>query len=341
MQMKTRTLELPPEYDSYFVRHDVMDKQPMHLDSEGVLPSHIMHHEYIVRDPAQALPLYLVHFEYDPEDHEQLALPICDNCGIKAAIVYCEADAAGLCENCDLRIHAVNTIAQKHIRVPINERPGSKLGRCPEHPDMEADEYCTECELPICSHCKTMGSHGSEAFARHKRIPILDAYRSTLRAGRDVHESTSLPSRLQAETKLMELDSRLTKIQRSSTTLEDSAYEAIQQEVYNGRSLAEEQASYILSDQYQLKLQLDLLQWSESFFQEYVTALPPPDFLRSYTQHCQMRNEITRNVSVQAPRPPTTVRIDGRLRVVAAPKGAGSATAALTNGSPRGSPRGY
>merc|ERR1711904_456228 len=109
-----------------------------------------------------------------------------------------------------------------------------------------------------------MGSHGSDAFARHKRIPILDAYCSTLRAGRDVHESTSLPSRLQAETKLMELDSRLTKIQRSSTTLEDSAYEAIQQEVYNGRSLAEEQASYILSDQYQLKLQLDLFQWSES-----------------------------------------------------------------------------
>jgi len=131
----------------------------------------------------------------------------------------------------------------------------------------------------------------------------------------------------------MELDSRLTRIQQSSTALEDRAYDAIQRAVYDGRNLAEEQASYILSDQYQLKLQLDLVQWGEAFLEENVTALPPPDFLRSYTQHCQFRKEVARYNSVGAPRPPTTVRIDGRLRVVATPKGgAGGASgaAALT-----------
>lgn len=35
----------------------------------------------------QALPVYLVHFEFDPEMPELLNLPLCDSCGLQAALV--------------------------------------------------------------------------------------------------------------------------------------------------------------------------------------------------------------------------------------------------------------
>ena len=34
----------------------------------------------------QALPVYLVHFEFDPEMPELLNLPLCDSCGLQAAM---------------------------------------------------------------------------------------------------------------------------------------------------------------------------------------------------------------------------------------------------------------
>lgn len=34
----------------------------------------------------EALPVYLVHFEFDPEMPELLNLPLCDSCGLQAAL---------------------------------------------------------------------------------------------------------------------------------------------------------------------------------------------------------------------------------------------------------------
>lgn len=39
------------------------------------------------RFATQALPVYLVHFEFDPEMPELLNLPLCDSCGLQAALV--------------------------------------------------------------------------------------------------------------------------------------------------------------------------------------------------------------------------------------------------------------
>eukprot|EP00928_Gymnodinium_smaydae_P033035 TRINITY_DN23775_c0_g1_i1.p1 TRINITY_DN23775_c0_g1~~TRINITY_DN23775_c0_g1_i1.p1 ORF type:complete len:508 (-),score=94.28 TRINITY_DN23775_c0_g1_i1:126-1649(-) len=312
------TLDLPPEYDSFFVKHDVGDSQQiLHLDIEGVLPHHAMHHEYIVRDPAQALPLFLVHFEYDPEAPEKLALPVCDNCGQKAALIYCEADHACFCESCDQRIHAVNSIAQKHVRMPINEKPGSSLGECPEHPGQEADEYCIECQVPLCAECKTLGSHGAGAAMKHARVHIVDAYRSTQQ---EPMSSTAIGlSRQEIEQRLQQLDGKLEAVQRSGRALEDRAYDAVQQAVNQGRDVAEDQASKVLSDQLNVKLQLDLSAWLESFSEEYLKSLPPPDFLHSWNQHCLARADFARLGLLAPARPPVTLRTEGRLRVTTAP----------------------
>lgn len=100
--------------------------------------------------------MYLVHFEFDPEMPELLNLPLCDSCGLQAALapgrltaasavpeVYCEADDAILCRPCDSRIHSANKLASRHIRVDINRRPNGPLGHCLDHNGSEADMYCT------------------------------------------------------------------------------------------------------------------------------------------------------------------------------------------------------
>ena len=62
------TLALPPEYDSFLVRHSPSNEQVVNEEFPGVLPRHVLHHEqlavgflsgllrYMVRDPAQARP---------------------------------------------------------------------------------------------------------------------------------------------------------------------------------------------------------------------------------------------------------------------------------------------
>ncbi len=72
--------------------------------------------------------MYLVHFEFDPDADEKLALPVCEACGVQPALLYCEADDGRFCESCDAKLHAVNSIASRHRRVPINEAPGLPQG---------------------------------------------------------------------------------------------------------------------------------------------------------------------------------------------------------------------
>eukprot|EP00435_Cladocopium_sp_Y103_P051211 s453_g15.t2 len=117
---QAESLALPPEFDSFCVRHSPANEQVVNEEFPGVLPRHVLHHEYMVRDPAQALPVYLVHFEFDPEMPELLNLPLCDSCGLQAALVYCQADDAILCRPCDTRIHSANKLASRHIRVELN-----------------------------------------------------------------------------------------------------------------------------------------------------------------------------------------------------------------------------
>lgn len=45
---------------------------------------------------------------------------LCKSCGVATAVVYCKADAVGLCSQCDDSIHSLNKIVARHVRVPIS-----------------------------------------------------------------------------------------------------------------------------------------------------------------------------------------------------------------------------
>lgn len=308
------SLEIPPEYDSFFVRHDATDDSAGEGEIPGVLPRHVLHHEYIVRDPTQAMPLYLVHFEFDPDADEKLALPICDNCGANPALLYCEADAANLCESCDAKIHSANSISQRHIRVPINEVPGAPPGMCPDHPDTEVDEFCKECRIPICPHCRTLGSHSMGDAAKHRCMKLIDAYRTELKRNR-VGNPPTLGSRLEVDRRLSELDRKLAAVQQSGQIVEDQVYEHIQNAVQHGQDLAEEQVNLLLADELEAKRQLEQANWLEHFLDEGVKALPPADFLVSWLQVCKAREEFAAFGGLNRAHTVAGLRVEGSLRV--------------------------
>lgn len=311
---QVEALDLPAEYDSFMINHDSEDVRG-DGGYHGVLPRHVLHHEYIVRDPSQALPVYMVHFEYDPEEDEKLALPLCDNCGLQAAHVYCEADDANLCKACDAKIHSVNSIAARHVRMDVNMRPGQFMGACPTHLDTEADKYCIECRVPLCKHCRSLGSHSSGEAAGHRIIGLLEAHKHELRSGGK--RQNVMPERQEVEDRLKaELDSLLAAVQAAGQEAENEIYFRIQEAVRQGKDLAEEQATLFLADVLEARRQLDESAWMESFL-EKVKGLPPPDFMQAWLQHCKIREDVARLGAMGKTRVSVGLRVEGGLRLVA------------------------
>lgn len=79
-------------------------------------------HQYFVKSGAQILPQYILQFEFDPEkERRSRDKARCDNCEVSVATVFCQADAANLCRNCDEKLHTANKLASRHIRTPIGK----------------------------------------------------------------------------------------------------------------------------------------------------------------------------------------------------------------------------
>ncbi|XP_024313401.1 zinc finger protein CONSTANS-LIKE 9 isoform X3 [Brachypodium distachyon] len=55
----------------------------------------------------------------DPRRHHHLAYGACNNCAAEQAVVFCAADAARLCLECDGAVHAASALAANHSRAPL------------------------------------------------------------------------------------------------------------------------------------------------------------------------------------------------------------------------------
>eukprot|EP00913_Durusdinium_trenchii_P004000 g3705.t1 len=287
------TLALPPEYDSFFVRHSPANEQVVNEEFPGVLPRHVLHHEYMVRDPAQALPVYLVHFEFDPEMPELLNLPLCDSCGLQAALVFCEADDAILCRPCDSRIHSANKL---------------------------------ECKMPVCQHCRKLGNHSAGPAKKHRLISLREAYQHALKASSaTAHGILSERQRVESQQDcaflqiilVADLDKKLVAVQESTQALEDGIYDQVQLAVKQGQALAEEQASLFMADELEAKRQLDQASWMDSFLDDHVKNLPPPDFMNAWLLHAKVREDVSQLGRLTQARGSAMLRLEGGLRLVA------------------------
>ena len=66
------------------------------------------------------------------------------------------------------------------MRKPI--RAGAASSRrglrstCAEHESQIVEYFCQICHVPVCVHCKMVGSHASGDAAHHQLVPVGEAY---------------------------------------------------------------------------------------------------------------------------------------------------------------------
>ncbi|XP_061350611.1 zinc finger protein CONSTANS-LIKE 12-like [Gastrolobium bilobum] len=69
--------------------------------------------------------------------------PLCEFCGVVRAVVYCKADSARLCLDCDACVHAANALSRRHSRSLLCDKCNS----------LPAIVHCMDDKLSLCQGC--------------------------------------------------------------------------------------------------------------------------------------------------------------------------------------------
>ncbi|GAV77838.1 zf-B_box domain-containing protein/CCT domain-containing protein, partial [Cephalotus follicularis] len=95
-----------------------------------------------------------------------MASKLCDSCKSETATLFCRADSAFLCVNCDTKVHAANKLASRHARVWVCQVCEQE----PAHVTCKADAaaLCVTCDRDI---------HSANLLSRrHERVPVTPFY---------------------------------------------------------------------------------------------------------------------------------------------------------------------
>jgi hypothetical protein len=223
-------------------------------------------------------------FEVETDKEEQLALSPCQSCEESPATIWCAADAAALCPECDEKLHAVNHLTQRHIRVPINER-SRPAGPCSVRDDKTAELWNEALGMAVCSETQ------KEQFSTTVFEDIRDAYRTASRAARQGDEELetmkdALLSRIKAE------DETIGLMERMFADAEESCYRKIADALQKCLNLTEKRTSSLLQDEKHLQTKLHFLQWSENLLEPFAHMLPPPEWMQLWLTHYRLTREF-------------------------------------------------
>lgn len=264
----------------------------------GVLSQYTFRQEYVVYDSSQVLPNYLVLFEVDPTEPELFAVPLCDNCQDFPAAIWCPADAAKLCDGCDERLHSHNKLVSRHVRVPLNEMT-KPSGRCKQHTSETYEAFCTMCHAPVCRLCRPNHVHADassrpgtkNSLGPRTLLPLPLAYSGILERAKQPH--------FILERRRRDLNERLEEIQklidgarRNCRSVEQRCYAILEESMNQLRSCTEDKMGIVLSQQFELQRQMDMIEWGESFLRLQRSVLPPADYLAAWLCHCRLRDEM-------------------------------------------------
>lgn len=118
-----------------------------------------------------------------------MASRLCDSCRSAAATLYCRADAAFLCGECDGKIHTANKLASRHERVLLCQ----VCEQAPAHVTCEADAaaLCVTCDRDI---------HSANPLSRrHERVPVTPFYDAPAQGGSPATTKSAASSNLFGE----------------------------------------------------------------------------------------------------------------------------------------------
>jgi hypothetical protein len=253
-------MSLPEGYDSFYIQEESSNDTTPRSAQEVMGAGSTYFHQYVIKNPHQALPRYVVNYECDWEREVRAReKPKCDNCEVAVADVYCPADLANLCTKCDGNMHA-SKLASRHVRTPIGSG-ANVFGFCRHHADKVVEFFCSQCHTPVCVYCKMVGNHSNGEAARHPLVNVADAYQSVVQEAEST-DPVIQGRRQQIANQIASVHARSKAVEKMANGIEVQIEEAYKQALAQLHDITCQKQTVLRGDELELKRQLgELNRW--------------------------------------------------------------------------------
>lgn len=237
---------------------------------------------YRVKKASQVLPSMVLEFSFQCLLID-VTQPLCEVCELLPATLFCPADRAHLCDECDDLHHSATKLLARHKRLPVTHSP-FQFGQCPNHPSEMIDCVCMVCFVALCPHCILIGHHSAADFSEHPLISTLDAYKMSMQGTSPSEEALSLRREkilkdLQGNHRLL---SRLHANFASVHRRIDDSNKALMTQLQN---IKYRQVGFLQALKRELLTEYLVIEWMEAFFAHLRLALCPSDYLSYQHKH--------------------------------------------------------
>jgi hypothetical protein len=256
--------------------------------------------KFVIFQPNQVKALHIIKFTWedgvsnaDPDAH------VCDECHQPNATVYCHNDGKKLCANCDEKIHSDSEYLKPHKREPLCNAL-VKIQKCPEHQELDVLYYCTKCHLPICLDCKVKGSHAHGDAAKHKLIPIEQAYRDTLEVLKKP-DYFGIEREKAIEAALQDCDSRLEEIRANQQSVEDEIMRVAMKAIEDARVQSSRTANQVKSAKIELLRKQAEFKDQKAMLKNFEENAQPVQLLEAFYRNACINKTMEGNLDLPAP----------------------------------------
>ncbi|KAL0384044.1 UNVERIFIED_CONTAM: B-box zinc finger protein 20 [Sesamum radiatum] len=115
----------------------------------------------------------------------------CDVCAKEEASVFCTADEAALCQNCDNRVHNANKLASKHPRFSLLNPQFKESPSCDICQERRALLFCQEDRALLCRECDIPIHRANEHTKKHNRFLLTGVKLSAAASSYEAATSSS------------------------------------------------------------------------------------------------------------------------------------------------------
>ncbi|XP_047155802.1 B-box zinc finger protein 21-like isoform X2 [Vigna umbellata] len=103
----------------------------------------------------------------------------CDVCNEHQASLFCIADEAALCDDCDHRVHHANKLASKHHRFSLTHPSAKHFPLCDICQEKRAFVFCQQDRAILCKECDVSIHSVNELTKNHSRFLLTGIKFST------------------------------------------------------------------------------------------------------------------------------------------------------------------
>lgn len=162
---------------------------------------------------------------------------------------------------------------------------------CPVHPSQKVEFFDPILHVPVCVHCKMVGSHATGEAATHKLVSIHVAYEEAVGASK--RADPQLRQRREAiEAHRASITAKLHAVRDNSGAVREEIQRAMEAAVAQLEQQTEAKARALLAEETQLQLQLTRISHAEDALARHRDELGIVEFLDAWHRHAALRSEV-------------------------------------------------